>query len=90
MEKKRFPQYLSSPYQVLWMESDELAIFLIFLILALVFSSWLLVVLMCGGPYVYSVLKKKYPRGFLRHVLYFTGLISMRGYPSFFESDFME
>jgi type IV conjugative transfer system protein TraL len=89
MQKKRFPQYLSSPFQVLWFETDELIIVFTFLIFALIFGYlfWLLLFL---GPYLYTRLKKKYPRGFLRHMLYFIGLIHIKGYPSYFEKEFFE
>ncbi len=89
MEKKRFPQYLSAPFQVLWFESDDLVIALIFYVLALLYGGvfWLLI---AGGPYAYSSVKKRYPRGFLKHSLYFMGLVRMRGYPEFFETEFYE
>lgn len=89
MQKKRFPQYLSSPFQVLWFETDELMIVFGFLIFALLFGYifWLLLFV---GPYLYTSIKNKYPRGFLRHVLYFAGLIHLKGYPSFFEKEFFE
>ncbi|NKE70158.1 type IV conjugative transfer system protein TraL [Candidatus Manganitrophus noduliformans] len=89
MEKKRFPQYLSQPFQVLWLEADELVLALIFYTLALLFGSffWPLVI---GGPYLYSSAKKRYPRGFLKHSFYFIGLARMKGYPTFFEDEFRE
>jgi type IV conjugative transfer system protein TraL len=89
MQKKRFPQYLSSPFQVLWFETDELVIVVVFLIFALIFG-YLFWLLLFVGPYLYTRLKKKYPRGFLRHVLYFIGLIRIKGYPSYFEKEFFE
>jgi len=89
MQKKRFPQYLSSPFQVLWFETDELIIAFAFLIFALIFG-YLFWLLLFVGPYLYTRLKKKYPRGFLRHVLYFIGLIRIKGYPSYFEREFIE
>jgi type IV conjugative transfer system protein TraL len=89
MQKKRFPQYLSSPFQVLWFETDELVIVVVFLIFALIFG-YLFWLLLFVGPYLYTRLKKKYPRGFLRHVLYFIGLIRLKGYPSYFEKEFFE
>jgi type IV conjugative transfer system protein TraL len=89
MQKKRFPQYLSSPFQVLWFETDELVIVVVFLIFALIFG-YLFWLFLFVGPYLYTRLKKKYPRGFLRHVLYFIGLIRIKGYPSYFEKEFFE
>lgn len=89
MQEKKFPQYLSSPYQILWFETDDLAIVMIFFLLALLFGHifWLMVLV---GPYIYTKIKKRYPRGFLRHILYFLGLIKMKGYPSYFEKEFTE
>ncbi len=84
---RRFPQYLSAPFQVLWFETDELGVLVIFFLLAMVFGSffWLLIVV---GPYLYSRVKRKYPRGFLKHSLYFLGILKMKGYPLFFEQRF--
>lgn len=87
--RRRFPQYLSSPFQVLWLESDELAIFFGMFTLALIFGNWFWL-LTVAGPWFYSKLKKRYPRGFLKHVLYFIGLMDMKGYPGFFEESFKE
>lgn len=87
--KKPFPQYLSAPLQVLFWDSDELCIIFVFFIIAMIFGSvtWLLVVV---GPWGYSHMKKKYPRGFVRHILYFTGLVKIENYPDFFEDVFIE
>ena len=40
MIARKFPQYLSKPFQVLWFEVDELVLFLFFLTLALLYSSY--------------------------------------------------
>jgi type IV conjugative transfer system protein TraL len=87
--KKPFPQYLSSPFQVLWFESDELGIICVFFTVAMIFGSftWLLLI---AGPWYYTHLKKKYPRGFLRHFLYFLGLTRLDKYPGYFEDVFYE
>jgi hypothetical protein len=87
--KKAFPQYLSAPFQILWYESDELALFMFSLVLALMYGSvfWLLLIV---GPYAYSRIKRKRPRGFLCHLLYMAGLIRMRNYPGYFEKEFSE
>lgn len=89
MGKKRFPQYLSSPLQVLWFEPDELGIMLISFVLAMIYGGffWILLVL---APWFYSKTKRKYPRGFLKHVLYFAGIAHVKGYPIFFEETFIE
>ncbi len=85
----RFPRHLSSPFQVLWFEADEIAISFVFILVALVFGGWLSWALLIVCPYGYIRLKKTYPRGFLRHALYFLGLVEMKGYPGGFERRFL-
>ncbi|MFZ5771485.1 MAG: type IV conjugative transfer system protein TraL [Thermodesulfobacteriota bacterium] len=87
--KRAFPQYLSAPFQILWYESDELALFMFFLVLALMYGNvfWLLLI---SGPYIYSRIKRQNPRGFLCHLLYMAGLIRMKNYPAYFEKVFSE
>ncbi|MBN2570073.1 MAG: type IV conjugative transfer system protein TraL [Deltaproteobacteria bacterium] len=89
MGRKRFPQYLSDPLQVLWFEPDELSMMFIFFGLAMVYGSffWILMVLV---PWFYSRAKRKYPKGFLKHMLYFIGILNIKGYPIFFEDTFIE
>jgi len=83
------PKYLNRPVQVLWWEADEFAIVVIFFTLALMFGYvfWLFLFL---GPYIYSKLKKKNPRGFFKHLLWFLGLIKIDHYPTFFERGFLQ
>ncbi len=87
--KQDFPQYLSAPFQILWYESDELALVFFFLVMALLYGTvcWILLLV---GPYVYSRIKRQRPRGFLCHLLYMAGLIQMRNYPGYFDKEFSE
>jgi type IV conjugative transfer system protein TraL len=87
--RKKFPQYLSAPFQVLWFECDEIGIICVFFTIAMIFGSltWFFLII---GPWYYSHLKKKYPRGFLRHCLYFMGLVRLHNYPGYFEELFVE
>ncbi len=89
MQNKRVPRYLSAPIQILWFESDEFAIITICYILGLLFG-WIGWVILIVAPYLYSKLKKNYPRGFLKHSLYFIGLLKLEGYPIYQEKEFME
>jgi len=89
MDKHRFPQYLSAPFQVLWFESDEVGIILLFFMISSVFGAWTWILLILG-PCLYSKAKKKYPKGFLRHMLYFTGLKELKHCPNFFDNFFVE
>ena len=83
------PRYLYRPLQVLWWEVDEFAIVMIFFTLALIYG-YIFWFLMIAVPYGYSKLKKKYPRGFIFHLLWFVGLLDFHGYPTAFEKEFFE
>ncbi|WP_028842920.1 type IV conjugative transfer system protein TraL [Thermodesulfovibrio yellowstonii] len=85
----RIPQHLHKPHQILFFEADELVMVLVLFTLALMFGYvfWLLLFLI---PYIYSKVKKKYPRGALRHVLYRIGLVAFRCAPTAFEKQFRE
>jgi len=86
---RRFPQYLSRPFQILWFEIDEVVFFVFSLTLALVFGSfmWVLFVVM---QVLYARTKRNQARGFLKHVLYVVGIIQMKRYPEYFEREFHE
>jgi len=85
----RFPQYLSSPIQVLWFETDELGIIMLCFLLAEILNGWFWLLLIIG-PFIYSRSKLKYPRGFLKHMLYLSGIKGLHNYPSTFEKTFVE
>lgn len=87
--QKVFPQYLSAPFRVLWFEPDEMVIFLACFTLAMIYG-WAFWVSVVVGPWGYTKIKKRYPRGFLKHALYFAGIVSLKGYPEFFEERFIE
>lgn len=86
---ERFPQFLSSPIQVLWWEADELGVIFVCFTLAMIFGGafWALLVL---GPLAYGRLKKKHQRGFLKHALYIFGIRDLSPYPGPFVSRFTE
>ena len=86
---RKFPQYLSRPFQVLWFEVDELAIFLFTLTIALVYGglAWIAFVAI---QYFYTRTKRSKPRGFLKHVLYVCGFLQMKNYPGYFHQEFHE
>jgi len=86
---KPFPRYLSAPYQVLWFETDDIGIICLFTILAMMIGGWFWLFLFLG-PYGYTKLKNNYPRGFLKHCFFFAGLVTIKGYPIFFEKTFQE
>jgi len=87
--KKKVPQYLSSPYQLLWFETDDLVVMIVFFVLALMFGGWLWV-MMFVVPFIYGKVKHGYSRGFIKHLMYFSGLVSIKNYPGFWDSFFVE
>ncbi|MDO9566372.1 MAG: type IV conjugative transfer system protein TraL [Candidatus Desulfaltia sp.] len=89
MNEDYFPQYLASPLQVLWFEGDDLAIMLISFVIASVFHGfwWLLIIV---GPWLYIKTKRKYPQSFLKHMMYFSGIKTLKYYPIFFKDKFLE
>ena len=83
--------YLHKPYQVLFFEEDDLVLLAVALFLMLCFDvkgKFLLLVI--PFVFVYASLKRRLPRGYLRHLLYATGLVKLRGLPTFFEDRFNE
>jgi hypothetical protein len=86
---RKFPQYLSSPLQVLWLETDDLGIAIISFMLASIFKGWFWL-LVIAGPLLYMRAKLKYPRGFLKHILYLSGMKDLEGYPTTFQKEFLE
>jgi len=82
-------QYLHRPYQVLFFEEDDLVLLVLALILALCFGGklWILII---PFTFFYASLKRRLPRGYLRHIFYATGLVKLKGLPTFFEDKFNE
>lgn len=89
MNEVRFPQYLNKPFQVLFFEPDDMAFMVVGYILAQRFGGifWLLMVLL---PWGYGRLKRNYPRGLLRHMLYVVGIAPLKRYPHFFQNRFID
>ena len=90
MIKRKTPQYLNKPLQFMWFESDEVLVGVFFYIVNLNFLGgwfWLSLIL---GPAAYRQIKKKKPRGYLKHLLYSWGIASFTHYPSSFEQIFYE
>jgi type IV conjugative transfer system protein TraL len=87
--RKEIPQYLHQPIKILWFDLDEIALFNILLILAMIFGNifWLLLFIL---PYIVSRAKKNKARGFLRHYLYKLGVIDFKMVPPYFERRFTE
>jgi type IV conjugative transfer system protein TraL len=89
MATRKFPQYLSKPFQILWFELDEVLVFFFFLTMALIYGKWLWLGFVVA-QYSYSKTKRNQTRGFLKHMLYVLGLVQLKNYPDYFTQEFHE
>jgi len=87
--QKKFPQYLSQPFQVLWFESDDIVLFLLSIVVAHATGGvfWLLPIV---SPILSTRIKRNFPRGYGKHVLYFLGILKIKGSPDAFVKEFSE
>ena len=89
MSKVKVPQYMHLPLQILWFDIEELMVIMVLYVVGLVFGGWAWVSLIIG-PYFYIQVKRRKPRGFLRHFLYQLGIYRLDGYPSPHTNEFHE
>ena len=85
-----FPQYMSSPTQVLWWEVDQLAIAALSFTAALLQGGILTWILFVVVQILYARIKRNRPRGFLQHLIYMFGLSKLNEYPEYFQQEFNE
>lgn len=90
MKDVSVPQKLGAPYQILWFEEDDISIGSIAIALYVIDGSLLSLLAGAAICWVYWYFKKKYPKSFLKHMLYFSGIMTLKGYPSAFQKDFHE
>lgn len=76
----RVPKFMHLPLQILWFDTEEISIIMIGYTIGLVFGglAWIALVL---GPVFYIPIKRKQPRGFMKHMLFRIGLAHLKGYP---------
>lgn len=87
--KERMPQYLHLPLQILWFDVEELMVIVVLYVMSLVFGGFMWFGLVIG-PYLFMQAKRKYQRGFLRHLLYQGGIYTLEGYPGPYDNEFYE
>jgi type IV conjugative transfer system protein TraL len=87
----KFPQYMSSPIEVLWWEVDQVAIAVVSFTGTLLMKGgivmWVGVLLI---NYFYNAAKRGKPRGFIKHIIYMFGFAKLENYPDYFEQKFHE
>jgi hypothetical protein len=80
---------------VLWWEADQISVATLLLTISFMYGGfsgvrWIFWIFPIVGTWGYSQVKKKYPRGFLKHLLYFYGITKMSGYPEYYDIHFNE
>jgi type IV conjugative transfer system protein TraL len=86
---ERLPQYLHRPVQILWFASDEFVLVLVAVFVAAVVGGlvgWMLI----GALLLFIPWQRTKPRGFLPHLAWRWGLLSLRGYPGPTQTRFFE
>ncbi|MDO3377079.1 type IV conjugative transfer system protein TraL [Geoalkalibacter halelectricus] len=85
----KFPFYLSKPFKILFLEVDDLIVIGCCYLLAMLFGGffWLSLVAL---PVAFHIFKRRMPQGFVANLPYFLGLVTLHGYPTFFEDEFAE
>ena len=82
-------RYLYKPYRVLWFETEELALMAIGLLTSISITVFMIF------PFLFLVYlvrkcKKKYPRGYLKHLAFHLGYYRFKGAPASYEREFQE
>jgi len=91
MSEYRIPKFLHRPYQVLFLDSEDLGLIFFIFIVNFLFDigklGWILSVL---GMYFLFRIKRNGPRGYLKHLGYYVGFVKFKMAPGRFETKFYE
>jgi len=86
----KISKWLYRPYQLLFFDTEDIAVIAVFVSIAFIFGGWFLWILAFVGVYLILNEKKKRGRGFIKHLLYKAGIFKFKGCPSVFERKFFE
>lgn len=81
MSQVRVPQYLHMPGQLLWFDTEELMVLVVAYTMANTLGSkwaWLVGFALAG---LFIWVKRRKPRGFIRHALYQAAIYKLEHYP---------
>lgn len=79
--KARVPRYLHLPIQILWFDVEDIAITLVAYMFWLIIDSIWILPMVGLAPYFFMKMKATKPRGWMRHMLYRSGFVKLKGYP---------
>ena len=85
-----FPQYISSPIQILWWEMDQIVIAALSCTAAILQRGIIPWIAFIAVQLIYAKAKKNRPRGFMQHVLYMLGMSKIQHYPEYFNQEYHE
>lgn len=86
----RVPRYLHLPVQIMWFDIEDIVLMILCYTVWLVIGNGWTLPLVVLVPYWFISLKADMPRGYLQHLLYSYGFISMDVYPSPQAVEFVE
>lgn len=78
--EERMPEYLHLPIQILWFDTGEVAVIVVFYLMAMMFGGLMWIVLLIG-PFTLIRYKRSKERGFFQHLIYQFGYAKIKGYP---------
>lgn len=79
-DETRVLKHLHEPMQILWFDTVEVGIIIIFYLIAILFEGFAYV-LFLTGPYWFITEKRASQRGFASHLAYEVGFRPLKGYP---------
>lgn len=89
--KYRIPRYLNEQIRFIGLTSDEFAIVILSIyICAILRFQWIVMILSIALAVGFIWLNRNFPRGFVRHLAYFSGFYNFTKYPQFFANRFVE
>lgn len=87
--ERKFPMFLSDPFQVLWLQSDDLLLCVGGFMMGNFLGGWFWSTLILL-PVMNMFLKKSQPRGYIKHLFYVFCLAIPKHYPEYFDREFLE
>jgi len=87
----QIPRYLNEQVRFIGLQSDEFFIVLLSIYFCAIFRfQWIVLFLNIAMVIVFIWLNRNFPRGFIRHLAYFSGFYKFDHYPEFFANRFVE
>jgi type IV conjugative transfer system protein TraL len=87
----QIPRYLNEQVRFIGLQSDEFLIVILSVYFCAIFRfQWIVLILNISMVVVFIWLNRNFPRGFIRHLAYFSGFYKFDHYPEFFANRFVE